>query len=73
MTRQVPTVFIDVRTAQMLQQMDDAKSKSYPTLRHEDPDIAPPTSVHVKNAPNRALLLVKGVGEKRLRSNEGMS
>ncbi|KAH9912610.1 RNA-binding domain-containing protein [Epithele typhae] len=29
-----------------------AKSKSYATLRREDPEFVPPTSVHVKNAPN---------------------
>ncbi|OJT09048.1 U2 small nuclear ribonucleoprotein B'' [Trametes pubescens] len=29
-----------------------AKTKSYATLRREDPNFVPPTSIHVKNAPN---------------------
>ena len=55
-----------------MQHIEYAKSKSYATLRHEDPDFVPPTSVHVKNAPNGARLLTNGAGEKRPRGDERM-
>ena len=55
-----------------MQHIEYAKSKSYATLRHEDPDFVPPTSVHVKNAPNGARLLANGAGEKRPRGDERM-
>ena len=55
-----------------MQHIEYAKSKSYATLRHEDPDFVPPTSVHVKNAPNGGRLLTNGAGEKRPRGDERM-
>ncbi|KAI1786692.1 RNA-binding domain-containing protein [Ganoderma leucocontextum] len=45
-----------------------AKTKSYATLRREDPGFVPPTSIHVKNAPTGRL--ANGAsGEKRLRDD----
>ncbi|TBU48988.1 RNA-binding domain-containing protein [Dichomitus squalens] len=45
-----------------------AKTKSYATLRREDPDFVPPTSIYVKNAPN-GKLANGGAGEKRTRDD----
>ncbi|KAI0723113.1 RNA-binding domain-containing protein [Earliella scabrosa] len=44
-----------------------AKTKSYATHRREDPDWVPPTSIHVKNAPNSKS--ANGAGEKRQRDD----
>ncbi|OSC98967.1 RNA-binding domain-containing protein [Trametes coccinea BRFM310] len=46
-----------------------AKSKSYATLRREDPNFVPPTSIHVQNAPNRQALQNGQPGEKRQRDD----
>ncbi|KAI0353474.1 RNA-binding domain-containing protein [Trametes cingulata] len=45
-----------------------AKSKSYATLRKEDPNFVPPTSIHAKNAPN-ARALNGSSAEKRQRDD----
>ncbi|KAI0368089.1 RNA-binding domain-containing protein [Pilatotrama ljubarskyi] len=45
-----------------------AKSKSYATLRREDPNFVPPTSIHAKNAPN-ARALNGSSAEKRQRDD----
>ncbi|KAI0638004.1 RNA-binding domain-containing protein [Trametes polyzona] len=42
-----------------------AKTKSYATLRREDPNFVPPTSIHLKDAPNARALN----GEKRQRDD----
>ncbi|KAH9853579.1 hypothetical protein C2E23DRAFT_821924 [Lenzites betulinus] len=39
-----------------LQHIEYAKPKSYATLRREDPSFVPPTSIHLKNAPNARAL-----------------
>ncbi|RDX53617.1 RNA-binding domain-containing protein [Polyporus arcularius HHB13444] len=47
-----------------------AKTKSYATLRREDPDFVPPTSIHAKDAPDGRLAAVaNGAGEKRQRDD----
>lgn len=55
------------------QHIEYAKTKSYATLRREDPDFVPPTSIHVKNAPNGKLASAaagaNGAGEKRQRDD----
>ncbi|KAH9849966.1 RNA-binding domain-containing protein [Lenzites betulinus] len=43
-----------------------AKTKSYATLRREDPSFVPPTSIHLKNAPNARAL---NGSEKRQRDD----
>ena len=55
------------------QHIEYAKTKSYATLRREDPDFVPPTSIHVKNAPNGKLAAAaagaNSAGEKRQRDD----
>lgn len=49
-----------------LQHIEYAKTKSYATLRREDPSFVPPTSIHLKNAPNARAL---NGSEKRQRDD----
>ena len=50
-----------------LQHIEYAKTKSHATLRREDPDFVPPTSVHAKNAPRGQAN--GSAGEKRPRDD----
>ncbi|KAI0677069.1 RNA-binding domain-containing protein [Trametes maxima] len=58
----------DANRPRPLQHIEYAKTKSYATLRREDPNFVPPTSIHVKNAPNGRALNGSGA-EKRQRDD----
>ena len=49
----------------ILQHIEYAKTKSYATLKREDPDFIPPTSVHAQNTASRLGNEVLANGQKR--------
>lgn len=51
----------------MLQHIEYAKLKSYATMKREDPNFLPPTSLHAQNTATRLGNGVLGAGDKRSR------
>lgn len=58
-----------IRHAHTLQHIEYAKSKSYATLKREDPEFVPPTSIHAQDTASRLGNGVLGNNDKRSRDD----